>query len=137
MFRRFSSVKCVFLIRPIEIVTFPRKGDVTPKLFVVFLRETDTFLNKQEIVEDFVEINYISNDKPWKTMRILRWIPKTMEIFEDFAFFIFFFFCFLFSFFFFLFSVFFFLFSLLFSFLFFSFFHFFLFFFFRTLKTEK
>ena len=42
-----------------------------------------------EIVEDFVEQLYNNNGKPWKSSRIFRVRPKTLEIFEDLAFFMF------------------------------------------------
>ena len=47
---------CVFVSRPMTIVTFPLKNGETPKLVVDFLLEGDTFRNKiMEIVKDFVE----------------------------------------------------------------------------------
>ena len=47
---------CVFVSRPMKIVTFPRKNDYPPKRVVDFHRERDTFRNKiMEIVEDFDE----------------------------------------------------------------------------------
>ena len=45
---------CIFVSRPVKIVTFRQKNDYTPKRVVDFLRERDTFRNKiMEIVKDF------------------------------------------------------------------------------------
>ena len=68
---------CVFVSRPIEIVTFLWKNGDLPKRVVDFLRERDTFRNKNmEIVEDFDEKSYNNNGKPWKSSRILRVKPN-------------------------------------------------------------
>ena len=67
---------CVFVSRPMKIVTFLRNNDYTPKRVVDFPRERDTFRNKiLEIVEDFDEKSYNNNGKPWKSSRILRVKP--------------------------------------------------------------
>ena len=64
---------CVFVSRPMKIVTFLRTNDYPPKRVVDFPRERDTFRNKiMEIVEDFDEKSYNNNGKPWKSSRILR-----------------------------------------------------------------
>ena len=55
-FRRFSSEKCVFVSRPMKIVTFLQKNGDPAKRVVDFPRERDTFRNKiMEIPEDFDE----------------------------------------------------------------------------------
>ena len=47
---------CVFVSRPMKIVTFLRKNDYPPKRVVDFPRGRDTFRNKiMEIVDDFEE----------------------------------------------------------------------------------
>ena len=52
----------------------------TPKRVVDFPRERDTFRNTiMEIVEDFDEKSYNNNGKPWKSSRILRVKPKTLD----------------------------------------------------------
>ena len=67
---------CVFVSRPMKIVTFLWKNDYSPKWVVVFLLERDTFRNKiMEIVEDFDEKSYNTNGKSWKSSRILRVNP--------------------------------------------------------------
>ena len=64
---------CIFVSRPMKIVTFLRKNDYTPKRVFHFPHERDTFRNKiMEIVEDFDEQSYNNNGKPWKSSRILR-----------------------------------------------------------------
>ena len=61
----FSGKMCVFVSRPMKIVTFLRKNDYHPKRVVDFHRERDTFRNKiMEIVEDFDEKSYNNNGKP-------------------------------------------------------------------------
>ena len=50
----FVGKMCVFVSRPMKIVTFPLKNGDLPKRVVDFPRERDTFRNKlMEIVEDF------------------------------------------------------------------------------------
>ena len=67
---------CVFVSRPMIIVTFLLKNDYTPKQVVDFPREIDTIRNKiMEIVEDFDEKSYNNNGKHWKSSRILRVNP--------------------------------------------------------------
>ena len=67
---------CVFVSRPMNIVTFLLKNDYPPKRVVDFPLERDTFRNKiMEIVEDFDEQSYNNNSKPWKSSRILRVNP--------------------------------------------------------------
>ena len=52
----FVCKMCVFVSRPMKIVTFLRKNDYLPKRVVDFPRERNTFRNKiMEIVEDFDE----------------------------------------------------------------------------------
>ena len=64
---------CVFVSRPMKIVTFLRKNDYTQKRVADFPRERDTFRNKiMEIVEDFDEKSYNNNGKSWKSSKILR-----------------------------------------------------------------
>ena len=64
---------CVFVSRPMKIVTFLKKNADLPKRVVDFHRERDTFRNKiMEIVLDFDEKSYNNNGKPWKSSRILR-----------------------------------------------------------------
>ena len=65
-FREFSMVKmCVFVSRPMKIVTFPWKNGDSPKRVVEFPRERNTFRNEiMEIVEDFDEKSYNNNGKP-------------------------------------------------------------------------
>ena len=59
---------CVFVSRPMKIVTFLRKNGDTPKRVVDFPRERDTFRNKiMETVEDFDEKSYNNNGKLWKS----------------------------------------------------------------------
>ena len=72
----FVGKMCVFVFRPMKIVTFLRKNDYTPKRVVDFPRERDTFRNKSmEIVEDFDKKSYNNNGKLWKSSRILRVNP--------------------------------------------------------------
>ena len=72
----FVCKMCVFVSRPMKIVTFLRKNDYPPKRVVDFPRERDTFRNKiMEIVKDFDEKSYNNNGKPWKSLRILRVNP--------------------------------------------------------------
>ena len=42
----FVCKMCVFVSRPMKIVTFLRKNDYTPKRVVDFHRERDTFRNQ-------------------------------------------------------------------------------------------
>ena len=68
---------CIFVSRPMKIVTFLRKNADLAKRVVDFPRERDTFRNKiMEIVEDFDEKSYNNNGKPWKSSKILRLKPK-------------------------------------------------------------
>ena len=115
-FRSFSSEKmCIFVSRPMKIVTFLRKNDYPPKRVVDFPLERNTFRIKiMEIVEDFDEKSYNNNGKPWKSSRILLVNPFFHFSFFFSSFFSIFFRCFFF-FHFFIFSF----------FSFFSFFHFF------------
>ena len=67
---------CVFVSRPMKIVTLLWKFADLPKRVVDFPLERDTFRNKiMEIVEDFDEKSYNNNGKPWKSLRILRLNP--------------------------------------------------------------
>ena len=67
---------CVFVSRPMKIVTFLRKNNYCPKRVVDFPLERDTFRNKiMEIVEDFDEKSYNNNGKSLKSSRILRVNP--------------------------------------------------------------
>ena len=60
----FVSQMCVFVSRPMKIVTFVRKNGDHPKRVVDFPRERDTFRNKiLDIVEDFDETSYNNNGK--------------------------------------------------------------------------
>ena len=60
---RFEKM-CVFVSRPMKIVTFPRKNRDLPKRVVDFPQERDTFRNKiMEIVEDFDDKSYNTNGK--------------------------------------------------------------------------
>ena len=64
----FRRKMCVFVSRPMKIVTFLRKNGESPKRVVDFPRERDTFRNKiMEIVKDFDEKSYNNNGKPWKS----------------------------------------------------------------------
>ena len=108
----FVGKMCVFVSRPMKIVTFLLKNDYHPKRDVDFPRERDTFRNKiMEIVEDFDEKSY-NNGKLWKSSRILRVNPICfifLFFFHHFSpfFFVFFhFFSFFFSFFCFIFFIF-------------------------------
>ena len=72
----FVGKMCVFVSRPMKIVTFLRINDYPPKRVVDFPLERDTFRNKiMEIVEDFDEKSYNNNGKSWKSSRILRLNP--------------------------------------------------------------
>ena len=65
----FVGKMCVFVSRPMKIVTFPRKNDHPPKRVVDFPLERDTFRNKiMEIIEDFDEKSY-NNGKPGNRQR--------------------------------------------------------------------
>ena len=70
----FVGKICVFVSRPMKIVTFLQKNGAHPKRVVDFLLERDTFRNKiMEIVKDFDETSYNNNNgKPWKSSRIFR-----------------------------------------------------------------
>ena len=71
------SKMCVFVSRPMTIVTFPLKNRETPKRVVDIPLERDTFRNKiMEIVEDFDEKSYNNNGKPCKSSMILRVKPN-------------------------------------------------------------
>ena len=77
----FSSIfvgkMCIFVSRPMKIVTFLRKNDYHPKRVVDFPWERDTFRNKiMEIVEGLDEKSYNNNGKPWKSSKILRVNPN-------------------------------------------------------------
>ena len=73
----FVGKMCVFVSRPMKIVTFLRKNGDPAKRVVDFPRERETFRNKiMEIVEDFDENSYNNNGKPWKSSRILRVNPN-------------------------------------------------------------
>ena len=112
----FVGKMCVFVSRPMKIVTFLRKNGYLPKRVVDFPRERDTFRNNiMEIVEDFEEKRYNNNGKPWKSSRILRVNPIFFIFISFFIIFLHFFVFFIFSFFHFFFIY--------------SFFHFFIFFF--------
>ena len=64
----FVCKMCVFVSRPMKIVTFHLKNVYSPKRVVDFPRERDTFRNKiMEIVEDFDGKSYNNNGKPWKS----------------------------------------------------------------------
>ena len=64
----FVGKMCVFVSRPMKIVTFLLKNGETPKRVVDFPLERDTFRNKiMEFVEDFDEKHYNNNGKPWKS----------------------------------------------------------------------
>ena len=97
----FVGKMCVFVSRPMKIVTFLRKNDYTPKRVVDFPRERDTFRNKiMEIVEDFDEKSYNNNNgKSWKSSRILRVNPFFSFFLSFFIIFLHFFFRFFFPFF--------------------------------------
>ena len=122
----FVGKMCVFVSRPMKIVTFLRKNVYPPKRVVDFPLERDTIRNKiMEIVEDFDEKSYNNNCKPWKSLRILRVNPFFHFSFFFHHFFRFFFFFFHFFIFFFIFH--FFLLFFIFYFLFFTFLFFFFF----------
>ena len=72
----FVGKKCVFVSRPMKIVTFLLKNGDHPKRVDDFPLERDTFRNEiMEIVEDFDEKSYNNNGKPWKSSRILSVNP--------------------------------------------------------------
>ena len=62
----FVRKMCVFVSRPIKVVTFLRKNGETPKRVVDFPLEKRHILEKKnmEIVRDFDEKND-NNGKPW------------------------------------------------------------------------
>ena len=79
-----------FVSRPVEIVIFRLTNGETPKWVVDFLRVKDTFRKNMEIVEGSSKnYNNNNNSKPWKSLWIVRVKPNTLEIFEDFAFYLF------------------------------------------------
>ena len=54
--RQYSSVKFIFLIHPMKIVTFSLENGETPTMVVGFLLAKDTFLKKNmEIDDDFLD----------------------------------------------------------------------------------
>ena len=60
----FVGKMCVFISRPMNIVTFLRKNGDPAKRVVDFPLERDTFRNKiMEIVKDFDEKSYNNNGK--------------------------------------------------------------------------
>ena len=78
---------------------FPYAKGETPKLVVVFLRENTYFENESlKSSGSSFKKSYNNNGKPWKSLRILRVKPKTLEIFGDFSFVFCFFFFFFFAF---------------------------------------
>ena len=86
----FDRKLCVFVSRPMKIVTFLKKNGETPKLVVDFLLERDTFRNKtMEIEKDFNEKSYNNNGKPWKSSRILCEKPNFFTFYCASFFFIF------------------------------------------------
>ena len=88
----FVGKMCVFVSRPMKIVTFLRKNDYPPKRVVDFPGERDTFRNKiMEIVDDFDEKSYNNNGKSWKSSRILRVNPFFFIFLSFFIIFIYFF----------------------------------------------
>ena len=88
---------CVFVSRPMKIVTFLLKNGEARKTGCRFSSERDTYRNKiMEIVEDFDEKSYKKQRKPWKSSRILH-VKPNFFIFSLFIIFS----CFLFIFFFF------------------------------------
>ena len=71
----FRRKMCIFVSRPMKIVTFLRNDYTTKR--VDFPRERDTSRKKiMEIVEDFDEKSYNNNGKPWKSSTILRVNPN-------------------------------------------------------------
>ena len=63
----FVGKMCVFVSRPMNIVTFLRKNGETPKRVVHFPRDWDIFRGEiVEIVGDFYE-SHNNNGKPWKS----------------------------------------------------------------------
>ena len=86
----FIGKMCVFVSRPMKIVTFLRENGHLPKRVVDFARERDTFRNKiMDIVEDFDEQSYNNNGKHLNSSRILRVKSKNLEIFKILTYFIF------------------------------------------------
>ena len=90
---------CVFVSRPVNIVTFPRENGDHPKLVVDFLLVKDTFRKKKkETVKDFIETSYNNNGKPRKSSMILHFLFSSFFfIFPIFSLFCFFFFVLFFS----------------------------------------
>ena len=69
----FVGKRCVFVSRPMTIVTFLRKNGETPKRVVDFHPERDTFPKQiMEIVKDFDEKSNNYNGKQWKSSKVLR-----------------------------------------------------------------
>ena len=86
----------------VVLVRYGKTSSCTvPVVLLVFFRKTHIPLKKKKIVDVLVK-KYNKNEEPWKSSRILRVKPKTLEIFEDLAFVMFLFFpfflCFFFNF---------------------------------------
>ena len=88
----FFCKMCVFVSRPMKIVTFLRKNADPQNGWLIFHgKERDTFRNKtMDIAEDFDEKSYNNNGKPWKSSTILRVNPN-LFIFSFFIIFLHFF----------------------------------------------
>ena len=97
----FSSEKmCIFVSRPMKIVTFLLKNRDHPKRVIDFHLERDTFRNQIiEIVDDFDEKSYNNNGKPWKIVEILHLNPFVFIFLSFFNIFLHFFVFFIFHFF--------------------------------------
>ena len=79
-----DKIVCI-LVRPIH-VTFNKKKNVS-QIRLLFSSAKSHFM---EIMHVFIEVFfYNNNDKPWKSPRTVHVKPRTFEIFEYVAFFIF------------------------------------------------
>ena len=69
---------------PKKLLLRPRqaRGQTGPKMDCWVYFEKVTFRRKMEIVSEFGETFHNNNDKPFKSSRILRGKPKTLEILE-------------------------------------------------------
>ena len=88
----FVGKMCVFVSRPMKIVTFLGKNGDLPKRVVDFLLERDTFRNKiMEIVEDFDETVTATTANPGNRRGFCVRSPKPVKSFFLFFFFFHFF----------------------------------------------
>ena len=90
----FDGKMCVFVSRPMKIVTFLRKKRLHPQngLFIFLGKETHSETKSWKSSRILTKKSYKNNGKPWKSSRILRVNPNffIFSLFIIFCFFRFF-----------------------------------------------